>query len=335
VVSLTVQPDQANRSDLIDGFGRKIDHLRLSLTSACDLNCVYCKPDRGARPDPQTGFTDEQRITLVHHLHQRYGLAQVRITGGEPLVYPRTVSLIAGIRDALPDITIAMTTNGRLLYRKGFELRNAGLTRLNISLDSLDPKRYCELTGGRLEDVLRGIDSVLFLGFPPPKINAVVLRGVNDGDIVPLAAWGIARGLEVRFLEAMPIGPAAAINQQGFVSVVEVLEILSKRFSIEALPRGAGETAKLYRISDGDATGIIGTIGSVSEPFCTDCRRIRVTAEGRLYPCLLDHRSTDLTAAWRDGVLDPELLDRALQTSLSGKSLFGGRQTTSMVTLGG
>jgi len=335
VASLMIQADRAKRSDLIDGCGRKIDHLRLSLTSACDLNCVYCKPDRRARPDPHVGFTDDQRITLVRHLHHRFGLAQVRITGGEPLVYPRAVSLIAGLRDAMPDITIAMTTNGRLLYRKGFELRNAGLTRLNVSLDSLNPQRYHSLTGGRLDDVLRGIESALFLGFPPPKINAVVLRGVNDLDIVPLAEWGIARGFEVRFLEAMPIGPAAAFNQEAFVSVTEVLETLSRRFDIEAQPRGAGETAKLYRISDGDRWGMVGTIGSVSEPFCTDCRRIRVTAEGRLYPCLLDNRSTDLTGAWRDGVLDPEALDQALHAGVSGKSPFGGRQTTPMVTLGG
>ncbi len=327
--------DRVERSDLIDGCGRKIDHLRLSLTSACDLNCIYCKPDRGAKPDPHVGFTDDQRIALVRHLHDRYGLAQVRITGGEPLIYPRVVSLIAGIRSALPDITIAMTTNGRLLYRKGFELRNAGLTRLNVSLDSLDPQRYHELTGGKLEDVLRGIDSARFLGFPPPKINMVVLRGSNDGDIVSLAEWGVDLGLEVRFLEAMPIGPAASFNEEAFVSVAEVLQILGRRFSVEALPRGKGETARLYRISDGNRSGMVGTIGSVSEPFCTDCRRIRVTAEGRLYPCLLDNRSTDLTGAWCDGVLDSAALDQSFEASLAGKNPFGGRQTTSMVTLGG
>ncbi len=329
-----------NRGELIDGCGRRIDHLRLSVTCACDFRCIYCKPT-SAPPDGRNAFrepsdlTDDQRIRFVRYLHERYGLKQVRITGGEPLLYPNLESLVAGIRAAAPGLSIAMTTNGRLLYQRGFNLRRAGLDRLNVSLDSLDPDRYHKITGGCLDDVLRGIESAMHVGFSATKINTVVLRGVNDHEITDLATWALRRGLEIRFLEAMPIGPASDVNRRGFYSATHVRARLSERFALRPLPYLPGETARRYSASAKSCSGVVGVIAPVSDPFCGGCRRIRLTAAGRIFPCLLDDHSTSITPLWSSGAFDERTAGLLLRESISRKQPRGGQQSTAMIQLGG
>jgi len=324
------------REPLTDAFGRRIDHLRLSVTSACDLRCVYCRPNARSVHDHRRGdLTDGQRIDFIRYLHERHGLSQVRLTGGEPLLYPRLPQLIASIRKACPELTLAVTTNGRLLVRNAEALRNAGLDRLNVSLDSLDAARYQCITGGRLSDVLQGLDVACEAGFPPPKINTVVLRDLNDADVSSIAKWAIARGSEIRFLEAMPIGPAGAFNKQHFVSAADVRRRLSADFDLSPLPSPPGSTATRYRATAGMLNGIIATIAPVSEPFCSSCRRIRLTADGRLFPCLLGQFNVDIRSALDNGRWDAQALTERLGTAVRSKPERGSVQPVQMIQLGG
>lgn len=323
-------------TSLIDGCGRRIDHLRLSVTSVCNLRCAYCRPAVAARVAASSMLSDRQRSELVTWLYDRFGLRQLRLTGGEPLLHPSIQSLIAAIRDAAPDLSVAMTTNGCLLSRSAAWLRAAGLDRLNISLDTLDAQCYRELTGGDLADVLAGIDAACAAGFPPPRINTVVLRGVNEDHLTPLARWALARGMEIRFLEAMPIGAAADFNRARFVPAAEIRRSLQQTFTFEPLPRAAGETAVRYHARNCTIAGTIGIIAPISESFCGQCRRIRVTADGRLYPCLLDSRSVNFGSAWSDGRWDTDMAERLLGAAVRTKQPIGmPGQGTAMVTLGG
>lgn len=320
---------------LIDGQGRTIDHLRLSVTSACNLRCLYC------RPSPQgvsceKDLTDDQRMEIVEYLYARRGLRQLRITGGEPLLHASVVSLIARIRKSAPALSLAMTTNGLRLASMARALRRAGLDRLNVSLDTIDPIRYRSLTGGCVDDVIRGIDAAFAAGFPPPKLNAVVLTGTNENRIVELAQWAFRRSLEIRFLEAMPIGPAAQFNRRHFVPASRIRRGLESRFVLRPIPRNPGETAARYRAESSDQSGILGIIAPISESFCGQCRRMRLTADGRLFPCLLDTRSVHLSDCWRDGRLNVERVDDRIGAAIGGKKSKGlFQQDLPMIALGG
>ncbi len=324
------------RRNLIDGCGRRIDSLRISVTDACDLRCVYC------RPGMETGdvvseraLSDEQRLQFVRFLHDRHGLAQVRITGGEPLLYEPVVSLVEKLRANVPDVTLAMTTSGRRLTDLGVALRRAGLDRLNVSLDSLNPDRYHRITGGRLDDVLAGLDSASDAGFAPAKVNTVVMRGVNDDEVVDIVEWALPRGHVIRFLEAMPIGPAAGTNGKAFVPSSEVRERIGRQFELVPLREDPGSTAKDFEASNGSVSGVVGFISPVSESFCGDCRRIRLTADGRLYPCLLDDRSVDMRSSWSTGSFHADRAAASLKQAVIDKQPRGRAQGTPMVTLGG
>lgn len=326
----------ATAAGLIDGCGRWIDHLRLSVTPDCDLRCIYCRPGTMAAPSVgDCGLSDAQRVTLVRFFHERFGLKQLRLTGGEPLIYDGLIPLVAALRETMPDLTIALTTNGQQLYHKGFELREAGLDRINVSVDSLDPVRYRKVTGGRLDMVLAGLESAEAVGFPAPKINTVVLRGVNDAQLVDLTRWSLDRGLEIRFLEAMPIGPAATVNRRAFVSAARIRELLTRQFTLKPMPHEQGSTAKRYHVAGNGQHGVIGIIAPVTEPFCADCRRIRLTSDGRLFPCLLDDRSVDMTPAWGGGEFNPEQAARLIRSAALAKQPQGHMQSAGMVTLGG
>lgn len=323
-------------SPLVDGCGRRIDSLRLSVTSACDLKCIYCRPERVRDgTGPEGSLSDAQRVEFVRFLHEQYGLSQVRVTGGEPLVYRKVVSLVAALRSALPDITIAMTTNGQRLYHMGFDLRQAGLDRLNVSLDSIDPDCYRQLTGSSIEGVLSGLASARVVGFDAPKINTVVLRGMNDAELPKIAEWAMTRGSEIRFLEAMPIGPAADINRNLFVPAAEIRARLAEHFELRPLPYTMGETARRYEAGNENCCGVVGFINPVTEPFCSGCKRIRLTADGHLFPCLLDDRSVDVTPLWHAGPLDPVAADRLVRGAIVDKKPEGGSQSVPMIKLGG
>lgn len=281
-------------------------------------------------------MSDCQRLELIRWLRQQCGLRQVRLTGGEPLLHPTILHLIGAIRAFVPDVALAMTTNAVRLGPLAADLRTAGLDRLNISLDTIDPCRYRELTGGALAPVLDGIDRALAAGFPPPKLNCVVLRGVNDDHLLDLADWAFSRAIEMRFLEAMPIGPAAEFNREHFVAVGEIRRRLSAGLRLTPLPREPGETAQRFAARAEGARGVIGLIAPVTQPFCGQCRRMRLTADGRLFPCLLDSRSVDLACCWRLGQLDAAQLDEQLRRAVAEKQPAGPqRQHTAMITIGG
>lgn len=320
---------------LRDRFDRVIDHLRLSVTSACDLRCSYCRPS-SLNAETRPGLTDRQRVEFVTHFHERYRLSRLRLTGGEPLLHPTLARLIRSIRRACPRLDIAMTTNGRRLAEKAEDLREAGLDRLNVSLDTLDAGTYRTLTGGNLAPVLDGIRRCKEVGFPPPRINAVVLRGVNDDHLPDLVEWACGQGSEMRFLEAMPVGPAADFNRTRFVAASEMLQRLAGRFELSPLARGLGETARRYSIRGGSMSGVVGIISPVSQRFCGQCRRVRVTADGRLFPCLLDGRNVDLRPVWRDGAMSHDELDCLVRAAVEEKQAVGpSLQHTAMVQLGG
>lgn len=319
---------------LTDGHGRRIHHLRLSVISACNLHCIYCMPNAARVGSRQ--LTDRNRAEFVRHLHDRYALSQVRITGGEPLLYPRLRDLIESLRAISPHLALAMTTNAQGLADRASSLREVGLDRLNISLDTLDPDRYRAMTGGELLPVLDGIDSAIAAGFPPPKLNSVVLRGENDDEVAPLAEWALERGCEMRFLEAMPIGPAADVNRRLFVPADEILARLENTLELKPLGIEFGGTSLRFRCVGRACSGIIGVVAPITKPFCGSCGRVRLTADGQFYPCLLDERCADLRATWtRDG-FDAELADRLIRTAVHEKRSQGpARQSTAMVALGG
>ena len=319
---------------LIDGHGRRIHHLRLSVTSACDLHCIYCKPNSNGGGGRK--LTDRQRVEFVQFLYEQYGLTQVRITGGEPLLCPSVEELIRGLRARAPGILLAMTTNGQRLADRAVALRQAGLDRLNVSIDSLDAERYRELTGAELAPVIAGLHAAINAGFPPPKLNAVILRGHNEHEACDLAAWAFARGCEVRFLEAMPIGPAADLNRRLFVSADEIEQRLRQEFVLKSVPMEFGATAIRF-IADGPrGHGTIGLIAPMTKPFCGSCGRVRLTSDGKLFPCLLDERFAEMRPAWTDNGFDPKAADRLIMEIVQGKRAQGPkRQSTAMVSLGG
>lgn len=320
---------------IIDGCGRRIDHLRISVTSVCNLRCLYCRPLARAC-DRTESLSDQKRLDLVRYLHENRGLHQVRLTGGEPLLHPSIVSLIAGIRSAAPGLSVAMTTNGAGLKSIAQDLLSAGLDRLNVSLDTIDPQRYRALTGGCVQDVLDGIDRAIAVGFPKPKVNTVVLKDHNDDQLIELVDWALQRGIEIRFLEAMPIGPAADFNRAHYLPASSIKSILASKYQLAPTGRLPGETAMRFVADYGAWRGTIGIIAPMSEPFCGQCRRMRLTADGKLFPCLLDSRFVDLKPCWTNEVFVPGVVDALLEQAVSGKRLAGPRQqVTSMVKLGG
>ncbi len=328
-------PGDGDRRRLADRFGRTIDHLRLSVTSACNLRCLYCRPVCGSLVKAAR-LTDAQRLELIRFFYSRYGLKQLRLTGGEPLLHPTIVRLTASIKSLAPDLALAMTTNASRLGPVAADLRAAGLDRLNISLDTIDPRIYRKLTDGELAPVLQGIERAMAMGFPPPKLNTVVLAGVNDHQLPDLAAWAFERNIEIRFLEAMPIGPAAPFNREHFVGAAEIRRRLCRSLNLVAVPRQDGETAVRYAATGPGLRGTLGIIAPVTEPFCGQCRRMRVTADGRLFPCLLDSRSVDLSSCWEKAAFQPHKVDDLIRRAVEAKSASGLlHQETAMIALGG
>ena len=327
----------AGQRRLVDGCGRRIDHLRVSVTPHCDLRCVYCRPaGEQVNTCSANQLDDHQRLAFIRFMHERFGIVQVRVTGGEPLVHPGIVEFIAAIRDALPDLDVAMTTNGRRLKTFAQALRAAGLERLNISLDSLEAETYLRITGGDLQAALVGIEAAQDAGFPAPRVNAVVLRGLNNTELPQLADWALAKGIELRFLEAMPIGGVAVANRRALVTAAEIRATLRRHFTVASVGDCFAGTAQRYQVSDGERSGHIGIIAPITEPFCTGCRRVRLTADGRFFPCLLDSSYVDLRAAWPTGDRIHESTAAWIRSVVAAKKPEGPqRQAAAMMSLGG
>jgi len=300
---------------VFDQFGRHIRYLRISLTDRCNLRCVYCMPEKMVFLPREELLTDEELIRLAR-LFAELGFDKIRLTGGEPTVRPNLVELVARMA-ALPGIReISMTTNGLRLKALAEPLARAGLKRVNVSLDTLDPEKFRRITRwGRLEEVWEGILAAEAAGLTPIKLNAVVVRGYNDRDIVDLAALTLTRPWQVRFIEVMPFADVAPFAQQAVVPTAEMIRILESEFGpLEPLNDGHldGE-ARVYRIRG--AVGSVGFISPVSEPFCAQCNRVRLTAEGRLRLCLLRDDEVDLREPLRSG-MDDEALKALIRSAI-------------------
>lgn len=272
-----------------DDFGRNIKYLRLSVTDRCNLRCLYCMPEAGIqKQDHESILRHEEYIQIVKAMAE-LGVTKVRLTGGEPLVRKGISSLIEGIRsiDGIEDISI--TTNGILLEDKAEEIKNAGIKRLNISIDSLDKEVYRKLTrGGDLDLVLRGIEKALKLGFSPIKINVVIIKGTNDHEIDSFINR-FDPSIEIRFIELMPIGEAASWSKENFM---DLGEHFASRNDLELAPdHGNGGPCRYYRHTSGR---FVGVINPISDHFCESCNRLRVTADGMLKTCLHDKSEINL-----------------------------------------
>ncbi|HYA45903.1 MAG TPA: GTP 3',8-cyclase MoaA [Acidimicrobiales bacterium] len=295
---------------LVDRFGRQVQDLRVSVTDRCNFRCTYCMPREGMRWLPREEIlTFEEIERLVHVFVERFGITSVRITGGEPTVRANLTELVRRLA-AFP-VELSMTTNGATLGKLAWGLRKAGLHRVTVSCDSLRPETFAAITGqDMLDRVLEGIGAALESGLRPVKVNAVVVRGVNDDEIVDLARFGRERGVEVRFIEFMPLDAAGQWSADRVVPSAEVLARIDEAYPMEpvqaAIDNGGGrEPAERYRYLDG--RGTVGVVASVTRPFCDSCDRVRLTAEGALRSCLFAVREADLRAVLRGGGSDDDL----------------------------
>ncbi|MCP6758071.1 MAG: GTP 3',8-cyclase MoaA [Fischerella sp. CENA71] len=290
----------------------QVDYLRISLIDRCNFRCQYCMPE-GAELDyilKQNLLTDEELITLIQEVFIPVGFTRFRLTGGEPLLRPRVVELVRAIASLQETQDLSMTTNGFLLAPMAQSLYHAGLRRINISLDSLEPDVFDQIIGNRgrsrWQDVWKGIQAAYSVGFDPLKLNVVVIPDVNDHEVLDLAALTIDKQWHVRFIEFMPIGNAELFGDRGWITSEEIRQNIRARWGLtEAQVRGNGP-ADVFKIPG--AKGTLGFISQMSECFCDRCNRMRLSADGWLRPCLLNETGQiDLKTALRTGVKTTEL----------------------------
>ncbi len=292
---------------LVDPFDRVVRDLRISVTDRCNFRCTYCMPEEGMDWLPRDEVLTFEEIERVARLCvERFGFTGIRLTGGEPTVRSHLSVLVEKLAK-LP-VDLAMTTNGATLDSMATDLRRAGLRRVNISLDSLQRERFLALTKrDRLDDVLAGIDAAIAAEFDPVKLNVVLMRGVNDDEIVDFAEFGRAKGIGIRFIEWMPLDAQGAWNAETVVTYDEVVRTINAAYPIEPLAARGSQPAERFRYVDGG--GEIGVIASVTRSFCGDCDRVRLTAEGEFRNCLFAVNETDLRALLRNGAGDDEVAD--------------------------
>ncbi|GHH71233.1 GTP 3',8-cyclase [Streptosporangium violaceochromogenes] len=311
---------------LRDSFGRVATDLRVSLTDRCNLRCSYCMPPEGLDwlPRPELLSADEI-VRLVAVGVGRLGVTEVRYTGGEPLLRRELTDIVARTAALRPRPRISLTTNGIGLVRLAAPLAEAGLDRVNVSLDTLEPETFRRLAHrDRLTDVLDGLASAGAAGLRPVKVNAVLMRGVNDREAVPLLRYCLERGYELRFIEQMPLDAQHGWRRENMVTAEEILARLREEFALtEADPAERGSApAELFSIDGGPAR--VGVIGSVTRPFCGACDRVRLTADGQIRNCLFATEESDLRTAMRSGAGDDELAERwraAVRTKKAGHGI--------------
>jgi cyclic pyranopterin phosphate synthase len=321
--------------DLVDPFGRTIRDLRISVTDRCNFRCTYCMPAEGMRWLPRSEvLTFEEFERLARIFVERFEIDGLRLTGGEPTVrahLPVLVARLAALR--VPETSssplagrkpdLAITTNGATFRLLAHELREAGLDRVNISLDTLDREKFERMTRrDELVRVLDGIAAAQEAGFEPVKVNAVIERGVNDDEIVDLARFGREQGIEVRFIEFMPLDATGHWMNDKVVGQDEIVARIHEVFPLEQVPARGAAPADRWRYLDG--AGLVGVIPTVTKPFCGDCDRVRVTAEGQFRTCLFATREFDLRTMLRDGATDDDLaaeIERAVGTKWAGHQI--------------
>ena len=312
----TPRPKAADR--LVDSFGRVHNNLRVSVTDRCNLRCVYCMPEE-VQFLPKQGLLTFEEIERFVRVAAGLGIDKIRLTGGEPLVrrgLPDLVAKLAAI-DGIADI--GLTTNGLLLAPPARALFDAGLRRINVSLDTMDPARFRTLTRrDGIEQVIEGILAAKDAGFDPVKLNAVAIKGVTDADVVPLARFARDHALELRFIEYMPLDAGDLWEREKVLLAAEILELLAE--GIGPLAPSPNQDPRVpavdYDFLDGG--GRVGLIASVSRPFCASCNRVRLTADGKLRNCLFALDETDVRALMRDGAPDAAIA-QALRESVAGK----------------
>ena len=297
------------KHELIDTQGRVVRDLRISVTDRCNLRCVYCMPAEGMPWLSKELILSYEEIARVSRIALGLGVTGIRLTGGEPTVRADLPVLVKMLSDLRPGLDLSLTTNGLKLAAMAEELRDAGLTRVNVSLDTLDRERFHRIARrDRLADVLAGLEAARAMGFSPIKVNAVLMRGFNEDEAVPLADWGRDQGYEVRFIEWMPLDFQHGWTREQLVPAAEILRAIDARFPLEpARVTDPSAPATLYRYRDGKGT--VGVIASVTRPFCGHCDRIRLTADGQIRTCLFAHEELDLRAALRGGASDETIGD--------------------------
>jgi len=338
--------------DLIDPFGRHIEDLRISITDRCNFRCTYCMPEEGMNWLPRSEVMSFEEIEhLARIFVERYGVRGIRLTGGEPTVrahLPVLVGKLAKLEGPNGPVDLSMTTNGATMRLVADSLRQAGLKRVNISLDTLIAEKFHEMTRrNELVNVLDGVTAAQEAGFEPVKINAVIERGVNDDEIVDLASYGREQNVEVRFIEFMPLDAEGHWMNDKVVGQDEIVAAINAVYPIEVMPARGAAPADRFRFLDGglhsagSPGSMIGIIPTVTKPFCGDCDRVRLTAEGDFRTCLFATKEFDLLTALRSGETDDQIAQRieaAVGTKWAGHQINQvnfTRPSKSMSQLGG
>ncbi|MEC4017734.1 GTP 3',8-cyclase MoaA [Streptomyces sp. H27-D2] len=310
---------------LIDTFGRVATDLRVSLTDRCNLRCTYCMPEEGlqwlAKPDL---LSDDEIVRLIRIAVTDLGITEVRFTGGEPLLRPGIVGIVERCAALEPRPRMSLTTNGIGLERTAVALREAGLNRVNVSLDTLRPDVFQTMTRRKRHgDVLRGLEAAREAGLTPVKVNAVLMPGLNDDEAPDLLAWAVENDYELRFIEQMPLDAQHGWKRDGMITAEDILKSLLTRFELTAEENGERGSAPAERwIVDGGPHRV-GVIGSVTRPFCSACDRTRLTADGQIRTCLFAQEESDLRAALRSGATDEEI-GGLWKTAMWGKKAGSG-----------
>ena len=309
---------------LQDRHGRIATDLRVSLTDRCNLRCSYCMPAEGLDwlPDDVT-LTDDEVVRLIGVAVERLGVTEVRFTGGEPLVRRGLVDIVRRTRALGDHLELSITTNALGLARTAGALADAGLDRVNVSLDTVRPETFAEITRrDRLDDVVAGLAAAAEAGLAPVKVNAVLLRDVNDDQAGELLDWCLERAYELRFIEQMPLDAQHGWSRSAMVTAEEILEHLGRTHVLTPAsePRGSAP-AELWTVDGTSAT--VGVIASVTRPFCGDCDRVRLTADGQVRTCLFAREESDLRGALRAGASDDDLAERWV-TAMRGKAAGHG-----------
>jgi cyclic pyranopterin phosphate synthase len=310
---------------LADTYGRVATDLRVSLTDRCNLRCTYCMPEQGLQwlRKPEL-LTDDEVVRLVRIAVTRLGVREVRFTGGEPLLRPGLAGIVARCATLEPRPSLSLTTNGIGLGRTAAALREAGLDRVNVSLDTLSPDVFRTLTRrDRHQDVLNGLAAARAAGLAPIKVNTVLMRGLNDDEAPDLLAWALAEGYELRFIEQMPLDAQHGWERSGMVTAEEILTSLRTRFTLrpEAAATRGHAPAERWLVDGGPAR--VGVIASVTRPFCRACDRTRLTADGQVRSCLFAREESDLREVLRSDAGDDEVV-RVWEAAMWGKKAGSG-----------
>jgi GTP 3',8-cyclase len=316
-------------AQLRDAFGRVATDLRISLTDRCSLRCTYCMPAEGLDWLPRAGMLTDDEFLRLGEVFGSLGIRSIRLTGGEPLLHRSVVSLVARLAALTPRPELSLTTNGIGLTRTATDLVAAGLDRINVSVDTLQPERFAELTRrDRLDQVLAGLAAAAAAGLAPIKINAVLIRGSNLTEAPALLDWALRSGYQLRFIEHMPLDAQHAWSRAGMVTAEEMLALLERSYTLQPVGHGGPgghAPAEEFEVLDGPGRSEwrthpprVGVIASVTRPFCRQCDRLRLTADGQLRTCLFARTETDLRGPLRDGA-DDDALRELIRTAVAGK----------------